>query len=59
MLYYFMFHALLSTTYMNPLVIKANPLYIFKQIPHVSICFRYAVHTTVQNIHDNFIVKHY
>ena len=36
MLYYFMFQALPSTT---ALVIKASPLYILKQMPHVSNCF--------------------
>ena len=27
---------------MNALVIKASPLYILKQMPHVSICFRFS-----------------
>ena len=28
--------------YINALVIKASPLYILKQMPHVSICFRFS-----------------
>ena len=28
--------------YMNALVIKASPLYILKQMPRVSICFRFS-----------------
>ena len=28
--------------YMNALVIKASPLYILKQMRHVSICFRFS-----------------
>ena len=27
---------------MNALVIKASPIYILKQMPHVSICFRFS-----------------